>query len=71
MLASIRDPNPVIFIEPKILYRSAVEQVPVDDFVLPLGKAEIVKKGDDATVIGWGSQIYVLENAITMVKLSS
>ncbi|ORY46095.1 Thiamin diphosphate-binding protein [Rhizoclosmatium globosum] len=49
---------------PKILYRSAVEQVPVDDFVLPLGKAEVVKEGKDLTVVGWGAQLYVLENAV-------
>jgi 2-oxoisovalerate dehydrogenase E1 component beta subunit len=45
LLASIRDDNPVIFLEPKILYRAASEQVPVGDFELPLGKADIVKPG--------------------------
>jgi 2-oxoisovalerate dehydrogenase E1 component beta subunit len=45
LLASIRDRNPVIFFEPKILYRGAVEQVPVGDYELPLGKAEVVKEG--------------------------
>ena len=45
LLASIRDRNPVIFFEPKILYRSTVEEVPVEDFMLPLGKAEILKPG--------------------------
>ncbi|RUS26174.1 thiamine diphosphate-binding protein [Jimgerdemannia flammicorona] len=68
LLASIRDRNPVVFFEPKILYRSAVEQVPVGDYELPLGKAEIVKKGKDVTVVGWGSQMYVLENAIQMAE---
>ncbi|KAJ3012937.1 UNVERIFIED_CONTAM: hypothetical protein HDU68_000939 [Siphonaria sp. JEL0065] len=64
LLAAIRDPNPVLVMEPKILYRSAVEQVPVDDYVLPLGKAEVVKEGKDLTVVGWGAQLYVLENAV-------
>ncbi|KAI0225344.1 hypothetical protein L0F63_002245 [Massospora cicadina] len=64
LLASIRDHNPVLFFEPKILYRSAVEHVPVGDYELPLGKAEILKRGKDVTVLGWGSQIYALENAI-------
>ncbi|KAJ3407638.1 hypothetical protein HDU80_008282, partial [Chytriomyces hyalinus] len=64
LLAAIRDPNPVLVMEPKILYRSAVEQVPVDDFVLPLGKAEVVKEGKDLTVVGWGAQLYVLEHAV-------
>ncbi|KAJ3192167.1 hypothetical protein HK101_006947 [Irineochytrium annulatum] len=68
LLASIRDKNPVIFMEPKILYRSAVEQVPVEDYVLPLGKAEVVKEGKDVTVIAWGSQVYVAEDAATMAE---
>lgn len=45
LLASIRDRNPVVFFEPKALYRAAVEQVPLNDFELPLGKAEIVIPG--------------------------
>ncbi|RKP06089.1 thiamine diphosphate-binding protein [Thamnocephalis sphaerospora] len=68
LLASIRDRNPVVFLEPKVLYRAAVEQVPVDDYELPLGKAEILKQGKDITIVGWGSQIYALENAIQMAE---
>ncbi|KAL1917569.1 uncharacterized protein VTP21DRAFT_3962 [Calcarisporiella thermophila] len=68
LLASIRDRNPVIFFEPKILYRAAVEQVPVGDYELPLGKAEVLKQGKDITVVGWGSQIYILENAIQLAE---
>ncbi|KAF8969787.1 pyruvate dehydrogenase [Flammula alnicola] len=55
LLGSIRDPNPVIFMEPKILYRSAVEQVPVDDYELPLGQAEILVPGSDLTLLTWGT----------------
>ncbi|KAL2920172.1 hypothetical protein HK105_200238 [Polyrhizophydium stewartii] len=68
LLAAIRDKNPVVFMEPKILYRAAVEQVPVDDYTLPLGKAEVIKEGKDLTVVGWGSQLYVLERAIAMAE---
>jgi 2-oxoisovalerate dehydrogenase E1 component beta subunit len=68
LLASIRDKNPVIFIEPKILYRAAVEQVPEDDFTLPIGKAEVLKEGKDLTIVGWGSQLYTLEPAIAMAE---
>jgi len=68
LLASIRDRNPVIFMEPKILYRAAVELVPEEDYELPLGKAEIIREGKDVTVVGWGSQLYVLENAIKMAE---
>ncbi|TPX55071.1 hypothetical protein PhCBS80983_g05626 [Powellomyces hirtus] len=68
LLAAIRDPNPVIVMEPKILYRAAVEQVPEGDYTLPLGKAEVLREGKDVTVVGWGSQLYVLETAIAMLE---
>ncbi len=68
LLSSIRDPNPVIFFEPKILYRSSVSEVPVDDYQLPLSKAEILKQGKDITIVGWGSQMYVLEKAVAMAE---
>ncbi|EKM82509.1 hypothetical protein AGABI1DRAFT_34834 [Agaricus bisporus var. burnettii JB137-S8] len=68
LLASIRDPNPVIFMEPKILYRSAVEQVPEDDFHLPIGKAEVLIPGSDVTVLAWGTPVYNAENAIEFLK---
>ncbi|KIP12342.1 hypothetical protein PHLGIDRAFT_98313 [Phlebiopsis gigantea 11061_1 CR5-6] len=67
LLASIRDPNPVIFMEPKILYRSAVEQVPIDDFHIPLGKAEHLTRGDDVTVLTWGTPVYTCETALHML----
>ena len=59
LLASIRDPNPVIFLEPKALYRAAVEDVPEGDWELPLGSAEIVRAGDDVTLIAYGAQVGV------------
>eukprot|EP00835_Amoeboradix_gromovi_P000929 NODE_35_length_31537_cov_0.293403.p11 type:complete len:333 gc:universal NODE_35_length_31537_cov_0.293403:13548-14546(+) len=68
LLASIKDKNPVLFLEPKILYRAAVEHVPEEDYVLPIGKAEVIKKGKDLTMIAWGSQIYVCEQAIRMAE---
>lgn len=63
LLASIQDANPVIFLEPKVLYRSSVEYVPTSSYTLPLSKCEIVKQGTDITLIGYGSQLYVLEAA--------
>eukprot|EP01090_Pellita_catalonica_P023035 TRINITY_DN9218_c0_g1_i2.p1 TRINITY_DN9218_c0_g1~~TRINITY_DN9218_c0_g1_i2.p1 ORF type:complete len:377 (-),score=53.00 TRINITY_DN9218_c0_g1_i2:19-987(-) len=68
LLASIRDKNPVIFFEPKRLYRAAVEDVPVGDFEIPLGKGRLVREGDDVTVVGWGPQIGVLEAACDLAK---
>jgi 2-oxoisovalerate dehydrogenase E1 component beta subunit len=60
LLASIRDPDPVIFLEPKVLYRTSVEEVPDGDFELPLGVAATVRAGSDVTVVGWGAQMRVL-----------
>lgn len=60
LLASIRSPDPVIFFEPKILYRSAVEEVPVGDYEVELGKAKVVKEGSHVTLVGWGNQVNVL-----------
>lgn len=68
LLASIRDPNPVIFFEPKRLYRSAIEDVPADDYILPLSAAEVVREGTDVTLVGWGAQILVLEEACAAVE---
>ncbi|KAI9505902.1 thiamine diphosphate-binding protein [Coemansia spiralis] len=68
LLAAIRDPNPTVFLEPKILYRAAVEHVPTADYTLPLSQAQVLKQGSDVTVVGYGSQIYALENAIQLVE---
>ena len=68
LLASIRDPNPVLFFEPKILYRSAVEQVPVTDFELPLSSAEVLQEGSDLTIISYGPPIYTIETALGTLK---
>ncbi|PAV61140.1 hypothetical protein WR25_13339 [Diploscapter pachys] len=59
LLACIRDPDPCIFFEPKVLYRLAAEEVPVGDYILPLGKADIVREGKDVTIVSWGTQVHV------------
>ncbi len=59
MLSCIRDPNPCIFLEPKILYRQAVENVPIKDYTIPLSKAEILVEGNDLTIVAWGTQCHV------------
>jgi 2-oxoisovalerate dehydrogenase E1 component beta subunit len=63
LLAAARDPDPVIFFEPKLLYRTAVEEVPVGDVPAELGKAQIVRTGGDVTLVGWGQQVGVLAAA--------
>ncbi|SCZ97348.1 BZ3500_MvSof-1268-A1-R1_Chr4-2g07154 [Microbotryum saponariae] len=67
LLSAIRDPNPVIFFEPKILYRSCVEQVPVSDYQLPLSSAEILQEGSDLTIVSYGPPLYTIEGALHLL----
>lgn len=64
LLASISDRNPVIFLEPKALYRASVEMVPLGEYELPLGSAQVLVEGTDCTLLGWGSQLYTLERVV-------
>ncbi|XP_013778367.1 2-oxoisovalerate dehydrogenase subunit beta, mitochondrial-like isoform X2 [Limulus polyphemus] len=68
LLSCIRDKNPCIFFEPKILYRLAVEQVPLKDYEIPLGKAEVIQEGDHVTLVGWGTQVHVLKEVCQLAQ---
>ncbi|KAK8152646.1 2-oxoisovalerate dehydrogenase beta subunit [Phyllosticta citrichinensis] len=68
LLAAIASPDPVVFMEPKILYRAAVEQVPTEAYTLPLSKAEVVKPGADVTVVSYGTPLYHCANAIAAAE---
>ena len=56
--ASIEDPNPVMFFEHKALYRSMYQDVPEDYYTLPLGKASLLKEGNDLTIISYGMGVH-------------
>lgn len=58
LTAAIRDPDPVIFFEPKRVYRAAKGEVPDGDVVVPLGKAAVSRPGKDVTVIAYGAMLY-------------
>ncbi len=68
LLAAIACNDPVIFMEPKMLYRAAVEQVPNEAYELPLSKAEVVKSGKDITVVSYGQPLYLCSSAITAAE---
>ncbi|KAE8555989.1 hypothetical protein EYB25_000688 [Talaromyces marneffei] len=69
LLSSILECNdPVIFMEPKILYRAAVEHIPTESYTLPLSKADIVKPGSDLTIISYGQPLYLCSQAISAVE---
>lgn len=68
LIASARSPDPIVFMEPKILYRAAVEEVPLGEYTLPLGKAEVVQRGEHLTLVSWGTMMYVCELAAKAAK---
>ena len=64
LISSIRDPDPVIFLEAMRLYRLIKEDVPEEDYSIPLGKARIVQEGNDITIVSWGSMLHRTLQAI-------
>jgi 2-oxoisovalerate dehydrogenase E1 component len=58
LAASIEDPNPVMFFEHKALYRSLYEEVPEDYYTLPLGKAKLLREGNDLTIVTYGLGVH-------------
>ena len=68
LLASVASGDPVVFFEPKVLYRHAEELVPVGHYTLPLGKARTIRQGSDVTVVAWGTQANVAYQAAELVE---
>lgn len=68
LLSSIRDPDPVLFLEPKRIYRAIREEVPEGDYSIPLGKARLVQEGKDVTVVAWGAMVREVLNASEQLK---
>jgi len=56
LTAAIRSNDPVLFLEPKRIYRAVKEEVPEEEYEIPLGKAQVARLGKDVTLIGWGAQ---------------
>lgn len=70
IISSIRDPDPVIFFEPKRDYRAIKEEVPEKPYTIPIGKASIRREGSELTVISWGAMVRQCENALERVNRS-
>jgi pyruvate dehydrogenase E1 component beta subunit len=64
LTAAIRDPDPVVFFEPKRVYRSFREEVPEDEYTIEIGKAKVVSEGTDITVVTWGSMVFECLSAL-------
>ena len=63
LAAAIRDPDPVVVLEPKLVYRSARGEVPEGEHVVPLGKARIAREGTDLTLVAYGAMVPLVERA--------
>ncbi len=68
LISAIRDSDPVLFLEPKRIYRAFTEEVPEDDYTVPLGKANVVKEGTDLTLVSYGSMLHVTLEAASLAE---
>ncbi len=68
--AAIRDPDPVLYFEHKYLYRRIKEDLPTEDFVVPIGKAALRREGEDLSIITYGAMVYkALEAAEALAQM--
>jgi 2-oxoisovalerate dehydrogenase E1 component beta subunit len=58
LLSSIRDDDPVIFMEPKRVYRASRGEVPEGDYTIPIGEAKVVRPGNQVTILCWGAMVH-------------
>ena len=64
LAAAIRDPDPVIFYEPMRIYRAIKQDIPEEEYFVPLGKANVIQQGDQITLIAWGAMVKTCQEAI-------
>jgi pyruvate dehydrogenase E1 component beta subunit len=63
LISAIRSPDPVIFLEPKRIYRAVRQDIPEPLYTVPIGQARVVQEGTDVTLIGWGSMMQEVNKA--------
>lgn len=68
LISAIRDPDPVIFMEPKKMYRAIKEDVPEESYTVPIGKAKTVQEGKDLTIFSYGAMLHTSLEAAKVVK---
>ncbi len=68
LAAAIRDPDPVIFYEPMRIYRAIKQDIPEEEYFVPLGKANVLQQGDDLTLIAWGAMVKTCQEAIEKLQ---
>jgi pyruvate/2-oxoglutarate/acetoin dehydrogenase E1 component len=70
LAAAIRDPDPVVVFEPKLVYRTARGEVPEGEHVVPLGRARVARAGDDVTLLAYGAMVGVCERVADAAEVS-
>lgn len=68
LIAAIADPDPVIYFEPKALYRSARGEVPEKMYETPIGKARLAREGSDVSLISWGAMVHTCQRAAAQLE---
>lgn len=68
LLTSMRVADPVIFLEPKRVYRTMKEEVPEEDYTIPLGKAKLVRAGEHVTLVSWGAMVHTCKAAAELAE---
>lgn len=68
LISAIRDEDPVLFLEPMKLYRALRMEVPDEPYEIPLGKARVVKEGEDVTIISWGAAVPLVAKLAVEMK---
>jgi pyruvate dehydrogenase E1 component beta subunit len=68
LISAIRDEDPVLFLEPMKLYRALRMEVPDEPYEIPLGKARVVKEGEDVTIISWGATVPLVAKLAVEMK---
>lgn len=68
LISAIRDNDPVLFWEPKRIYRAFRQEVPEEAYTIPIGKAKVLSEGEDITVVAWGAMVREIEAAKEMVE---
>lgn len=71
LISAIEDPDPVVYLEPKRIYRAGKQEVPKEMYRIPIGKAKIVQAGTDVTVVAWGAMVREVEKAIKELEGSN
>ena len=66
LISAMRSPDSVIFLEPKRIYRTVKEEVPPEEYTIPIGKAKVVQEGNDVTLVSWGAMVHTCREAVAL-----